>query len=43
MPLIELDPPSTRPRGCLTRLPPSPGSGSVSNFQLMRESNIVLP
>ncbi len=36
MPLIEDEPPSTRPRGQSRRRPSSPGSGAVSNPQLKR-------
>ena len=36
MPLMEEEPPSTFPLGQCRRLPPSPGSGSLSKNQLKR-------
>jgi hypothetical protein len=42
-PLIELEPPSTRPRGILMLRPFMRASGSVSNIQLTWRSNITLP
>ena len=43
MPLIELEPPSTLPRGQYILRLPAPGSGSVSKHQFTRLSAKVLP